>query len=164
MRDVSPLVVAWFFTLFERAHFRNARIILDERGAPYGASDAQDRDTESRARDLVAVRRLSDTLGQPDAVGLIRRRARELGLTWSQRILAVWAHGRLLEQADATEISEAEVVELIKETFNAHEISEPASLARRTGPCRYPGHRASDWIAPDGRSVCGICHPRRDRA
>ena len=30
---------------------------------------------------------------------------------------------------------------------------------KRSGPCRYPAHRSSDWTAPDGRLVCGICHP-----
>jgi hypothetical protein len=25
--------------------------------------------------------------------------------------------------------------------------------------CRYPPHRASDWLADDGRVVCGVCHP-----
>jgi hypothetical protein len=26
--------------------------------------------------------------------------------------------------------------------------------------CRYPSHRSSDWQTPDGRRICGICHPR----
>lgn len=28
-------------------------------------------------------------------------------------------------------------------------------------PCRYPAHRrvGADWETPDGRLVCGVCHP-----
>ncbi len=28
--------------------------------------------------------------------------------------------------------------------------------------CRYPRHRAAqrDWATPDGRAICGLCHPR----
>lgn len=29
----------------------------------------------------------------------------------------------------------------------------------RSGACRYPGHRDSDWTADGGRQLCGICHP-----
>jgi hypothetical protein len=29
----------------------------------------------------------------------------------------------------------------------------------RRGPCRYESHRSSDWAAPGGRKVCGVCHP-----
>ena len=25
--------------------------------------------------------------------------------------------------------------------------------------CRYPPHRGCDWRAPDGRLICGVCHP-----
>lgn len=26
--------------------------------------------------------------------------------------------------------------------------------------CRYPGHRASDYIGQGGKALCGVCHPR----
>ena len=31
-------------------------------------------------------------------------------------------------------------------------------------PCRYPDHRESDWINDAGNPVCGVCHPRADKA
>jgi hypothetical protein len=36
----------------------------------------------------------------------------------------------------------------------------PSPVELQSRPlCRYPSHRSSDWQAPDGRTVCGICHP-----
>ena len=48
--------------------------------------------------------------------------------------------------------------------FVVTEVIEPGLIEigytrPRLGPCRYPAHRPSDWIASDGRTVCGICHP-----
>ena len=35
------------------------------------------------------------------------------------------------------------------------------ALSGPTGPpCRYPDHRATDYSAEGGRTVCGTCHPR----
>jgi hypothetical protein len=38
-----------------------------------------------------------------------------------------------------------------------------ADCVRPRGACRWPGHRASDWVTPDGRTVCGTCHPPATR-
>jgi hypothetical protein len=28
--------------------------------------------------------------------------------------------------------------------------------------CRYPEHREHDYTGDGGRTICGVCHPRRD--
>lgn len=39
-----------------------------------------------------------------------------------------------------------------------------AHLRGERPPCRYPAHRASDWLGDGGRLVCAACHPRAGQA
>jgi DNA polymerase III delta prime subunit len=36
----------------------------------------------------------------------------------------------------------------------------PSDTSVADALCRYPTHRITDWIATDGRRICGTCHPR----
>ena len=74
--------------------------------------------------------------------------------------------------------SEAEPVRFVLEPLDAEADAAlldafadavAAGVAREIRPrplCRYPAHRESgfDWITPDARSVCGVCHPPADHA
>ena len=74
---------------------------MSDRPRPaYGSPDADHAlsDEDELRRDVIAVKAMSDELGRDGDLGRIRRKARELRLSWSQRMLAIWAHGRLLEQ------------------------------------------------------------------
>jgi hypothetical protein len=48
----------------------------------------------------------------------------------------------------------------VLEAFPGSEVIPPAVGAGSPPACRYPEHRASDWIGEGGRRVCGVCHPR----
>jgi hypothetical protein len=108
--------------------------------------------------DVRAVHRLLKGLGVACSLRTLKRAAEAVGLTRSQRLLAIWAHGRLIERREPP-LGEDALVALIGETLEgtvteAHDAEAGAPL------CRYPSHRASDWRGEHGRLVCGVCHPR----
>ena len=115
-----------------------------------------------RRRDVAAVRELAGLLGRAGAITRLRLKARERRLSRTQWLLALWAHGRLIEQAEPNPPDEEELVELLTQTFDAREVTGQAS-ATHAAACAYPAHRASDWIASGGRRICGICHPPASR-
>lgn len=39
------------------------------------------------------------------------------------------------------------------------DVAHVAAAADAGEPCPHPRHRESDWLTPDGRRLCGVCHP-----
>jgi hypothetical protein len=74
--------------------------------------------------------------------------------------------GILAELAEIAEPVSEGVAELVGDDheFVVTEVIEPGLIEigyvrPRPGACGYAAHRPTDWIASDGRVVCGICHP-----
>lgn len=116
--------------------------------------------TQTDAGIIARVQRFSAYLCQPGVLKALRLLYRHRVISRNEWLLAVWAVGSRLRETEP-EMSDDEIVELMKQTFDASEV-EPRG--RSDAPCPYSSHAGSYWRGDHGRLICGVCHPPADPA
>ena len=112
----------------------------------------------SDAAMIERVRRFAIYLREPGTLRALRFLYRHRVISRTEWLLVVWTVGSKIRSEEPA-LPEEDLIALIKETFDAHEVdgSETEHLS-----CPYPSHAGSYWRGHSGRLICGVCHPPAD--
>ena len=149
----------------------------DDRPLPYACSEAVREGHVENARQANDAIQWLMRHGVIAGAGVLQRRP---GMRYGTRRFTPPSAAALERQAAALtargtrpdpeprEAAPGDLIAALIEAFDAKELpaagedrppGRPPVATSADGPCRYAGHRGTDWRPGGGPVVCGVCHP-----